>query len=334
MNGRLRILLLVLLTQIAFVIPLQAQDYEPVTLENCGFESSYTTPPERAVTMNQAATEVMLALGLEDRMVGTAYLDDQILPQFEEAYTSVPVLSDQYPSQEILFAADPDFVYGSYSSAFGEEAAGSREMLAELEIGSYVSPMACADRSLRPEVVEFDDIFGEIRDIGAIFGVSDRAEAYIAELQMELDEIQTALESSDESLSVFWFDSGTDIPYVGACCGAPGLIMRTLGLENILPDLPGSWAEANWEDVVTADADVIVLIDASWDLAADKIALLKANPAYAEMQAVQNERYVTIPFSYTTAGIRNVDAVRLIAEALYPDLFPIMEATPDATPGS
>jgi iron complex transport system substrate-binding protein len=334
MNARLQILLVALLIQIAFAIPLQAQDYEPITMVNCGVESSYTAPPERAVTMNQAATEVMLALGLENRMVGTAYLDDQILPQFEEAYASVPVLSDQYPAQEILFAAEPDFVYGSYSSAFGEEAAGSRELLAELGIGSYVSPMACADRSLRPQIVEFEDIFGEIRDIGAIFGVSERAEAYIAELQAELDEVQTALESADAALSVFWFDSGTDTPYVGACCGAPGLIMRTLGLDNILPELTGSWAEVNWEDVVTADADVIVLIDASWDLAADKIALLEGNPAYAEMQAVQDERYVIIPFSYTTAGIRNVDAVRLIAEALYPDLFPAVEATPEATPGS
>jgi iron complex transport system substrate-binding protein len=147
--------------------------------------------------------------------------------------------------------------------------------------------------------------------------------------------VQGALAEVDEPLSVFWFDSGTDTPYVGACCGAPGLIMQTVGLQNILPDLAGSWADANWEDIVTADADVIVLIDAAWDLAADKITLLEGNPAYADMTAVGAARYVVIPFSYTTAGIRNVDAVRLIAQALYPDRFPAAaEMTPEATPNS
>jgi iron complex transport system substrate-binding protein len=157
--------------------PTFAQTFEPVTFDNCGMTMTVDAPPERAITMNQAATEVMLALGLEDQMVGTAYIDDAILPQFTEAYAAIPVLSDQYPSQEVLFASELDFVYGSYSSAFGDEAAGAREVLAELDIHSYVSPMACADRSLRPAVVTFDDIFGEIRDIGTIFGVSDRAEA-------------------------------------------------------------------------------------------------------------------------------------------------------------
>jgi iron complex transport system substrate-binding protein len=39
--------------------------------------------------MNQAATEIMLALGLHDRMVGTAFLDDSILPEFAEAYKTI-----------------------------------------------------------------------------------------------------------------------------------------------------------------------------------------------------------------------------------------------------
>lgn len=58
--------------------------------------------------MNQASTEVMLVLGLADKMVGTAYMDDEILPSLAEAYNSVPVLAEEYPSQEILFAGEPD----------------------------------------------------------------------------------------------------------------------------------------------------------------------------------------------------------------------------------
>ena len=61
-------------------------------VENCTVSTTYERPPARAVTLNQAATEVMLALHLEDRLVGTAYLDDRILPGLSAAYERVPSL--------------------------------------------------------------------------------------------------------------------------------------------------------------------------------------------------------------------------------------------------
>ena len=293
----------------------------PVVIDNCGVEITYESAPKHAITMNQAATEVMLALGLEDRMVGTAYLDDTILPEFEDAYNSIPVLSDSYPSQEVLFGADPDFVYGAYSSAFGEEAAGPRDQLLDLGISSYVSPMACADRALRPTDASIENVYGEILDIGKIFGVEDRAKELITELQTEVDEITAVLEGVEEPVSVFWFDSGGDDVYAGACCGAPGMIMNILGVENVFADAEGSWATVSWEEVVARDADMIVLVHADWDTAESKIETLTGNPAYADMTAVQNENWVVLDFSYTTPNIRNVAAVRIIAEYLYPDLF-------------
>ncbi|MEO1439556.1 MAG: ABC transporter substrate-binding protein [Chloroflexota bacterium] len=319
---------IVLLLTLLFASVANAQDGEafPITVENCGIEVTFDAPPERAVTMNQGATEVMLALGLEDRMTGTAYLDDAILPEFEETYNSIPVLSDTYPSQEVLFGTDPDFVYGSYSSAFGEEAAGSREQLAELGIGSYVSPVACADRTLRPETVTIENVYGEILDIAAIFGVEDRAEALIEELQTELADINTALEDVEEPVTVFWFDSGSAGVYAGACCGAPGMIMKLVGVENAFEDVEGSWATVSWEEVVARDADAIVLVHAEWDTTESKIEILTGNPAYADMVAVQNENWVVVDFSYTTPNIRNVEAVRIIAEYLYPEQFAEIDA--------
>ena len=315
---------------LTLVVPLiasaQADDAFPVTIDNCGFKATFDAPPESAITMNQGATEVMLALALEERMTGTAYLDDAILPEFADAYEKIPVLADTYPSQEVLFGADPDFVYGSYSSAFGEAAAGPREQLAGLGIGSYVSPVACADRSLRPAIATMEDVYGEVRDIGAIFGASGRAEALVAELQEELDDISAVLEGVEEPVSMFWFDSGGDDVYAGACCGAPGMIMDLLAVENVFEDVEGSWATVSWEEVVARDADAIVVVNADWDTAESKIETLTTNPAYANMTAVQNENWVLIDFSYTTPNIRNVAAVRIIAEFLYPELFAEMYA--------
>lgn len=108
----MKINLLLMLTSIV-----KGLDY-PIGITNCGVQSWIKSPPKRAVTMNQGTTEIMLALGLADHMVGTAYLDDFIWPELEAAYNSVPVISKEYPNITELLAVDPDFVYASYSSAF------------------------------------------------------------------------------------------------------------------------------------------------------------------------------------------------------------------------
>lgn len=298
----------------------QVTDSFPVTITNCGLDITVEAPPQQAVTLNQSATEVMLALGLQDRMVGTAYIDDEILPVYADAYENIPVLAEEYPAQEILFATDPDFIYGGFSSAFGEDVAGDRSALAEQDIASYLSPSYCEDENLRPEAATIETTYQEIRDVAALFGVSDRAEALIAEMQATLDEVQESIADVEETPSVFWYDSG-DPPFVGACCGGPGMIMDLAGSENIFEDIEGNFGDATWEAVVERDADYIVLIEADWSTSQEKIDLLESNPAYSGLTAVQEQNYIIIPFSYTILGVRNADAVQIVAEGLYPERF-------------
>lgn len=299
----------------------EAANSFPVIIENCGLEITVNAPPERAVTMNQPATEMMLALGLEDKLVGTAYIDDEILPEWQEAYNQIPVLAEEYPSQEVLFSSEPDFVYGSFGSAFGDDAAGPREELIKLGITPYLSPSHCEDNSLRPKVAGMNDVYGEIMDIGRIFGIEEWATALVEDMQARLDQVQEKTANLEQPARVFWFDSGDDEPFVGAGTGVPNMIMELAGAENVFADVPGAWETVSWEEVIDRNADAVVIIEADWSTADEKIELLKTNEAYSSMQAVQNERFVIIPFSYTSAGVRNAAAVEIVAKGLYPDLF-------------
>ena len=288
----------------------------PVTIDNCGLSITYSASPEKAVTMNQAATEIMLALGLEDHMVGTAYLDDVILPEFEEAYASITVLAEKYPSQEVFLNADPDFVFGVYKSAFGEKAAGPREDLLNMNINSYLSVDACEDESYQPEKTTFEVLFEEIRDIGKIFGAEDRSETLIAEMQAQLDEALASTSELESSPTIFWYDSGDDAPFVGASTGTPAMIMDAVGATNIFADTEGTWATVSWEEVLERNPDVIVVIDASWSTAQEKIDLLVNDPQFSSITAVQNNCFIVLPFSSSTLGIRNIQAVVDLAEGL------------------
>ncbi|MER5458894.1 ABC transporter substrate-binding protein [Micromonospora sp. NPDC002389] len=283
----------------------------PVEFTNCGVPVVVPSPPARAVTMNQPATEIMLALGLEDRMAGTAYLDDQVLPEYAAAYAKVPVLAKEYPSKEKLLELEPDFVYGSFASAFGDEGAGDRAEWQKLGVGTYVSAAGCP-KETRPAKLTIDDVFAEIREIAAIFGVAERAETLIADQKQRIADVS----ADAKGTRVLWWDGGNDAPSAGACCGGPAMIMSAAGVTNIFDDLTGSWADTNWEAVVERNPDVIVLVDASWDTAAAKQAFLEKHPALKDLPAVKDKRYVTLAFSSTSAGVRNVLAVEALARGV------------------
>lgn len=289
-----------------------AGDY-PVEATSCGYTSTIAAPPERAVTMNQGATEVMLALELEDSMAGTAYLDDPVPDKWKSAYDAVDVLSDEYPDHETLLAAEPDFVYGSYASAFGDEAAGSQQELEELGIGSFLSLFGC-DENQPSADVSFDSVWQEISIVADVFGVPDGAEALQAEQQDQLDRLEES--APGEGLDVFWFDSGDKTAFAGAGEGGPQLILDAVGATNVFGDLEGGWADVSWERVVKADPDVIVLADASWSTAEDKIAMLERDPALKDLRAVKAEAFVVLPFSETTPGVRLADGAVSVGEQL------------------
>ena len=293
-----------------------------VSVENCGVSTVYADAPSRAFTMNQAATEIMLALGLQNRMVGTAFLDDAILPELADAYNAIHVRATAYPSRDVLLEAQPDFVYAAYPSAFSDEAPGMRELL-QSGTPSYLSPSGC-DRGNRANPDSTEMVFGEIRDIARIFRVLPRAEKLIAAYRSDLESMRRQIGAVTTPPRVLWWDSGMP-PSVAGCCGTPNEILRLAGAQNIFHDLRGTLGKVSWDEVIARNPEVIVLVDATWAPAAQKQEWL-TNPRFAEIDAVKHNRFVTVSFSDATPGIRNIAAVKKVAQALHPEKFGVAQA--------
>ncbi|WP_321491834.1 ABC transporter substrate-binding protein [uncultured Desulfobacter sp.] len=318
----LRLVVAMALTLPASAFPANTGPLSPkIALTNCGFTQTFLFIPRRAVTMNQSATEVMLMLGLETHMAGTAYLDDEILPAVQKAYKTVPVIAQKYPSREVVLGVDPDFVYGGYASAFSDQAAGSRRDLAEMGIRSYLSPAVCKNDINPDNPVTLSDVFQEVMDIGQIFGVEKRAQELVHQMKNRLANIRARIGKPGKQLSIFWYDSGEKTPFVGAGTGMPNYLIESVNAVNIFKSLKGGWKDANWEDVIALNPDLIVLVQAGWSTAAGKKAYLKRTNALRDLDAVKNNHFAVIEFSYTTPGIRNVAGVEVLARQLYPDKF-------------
>lgn len=287
-----------------------ASPSSPATIDNCGTPVAVAPPPQRVVTIKSTSTEMLLALGLGDRIVGTAFPDGPVPEKWAADAADIPVLADKVPSQEVVLEAEPDFVYAGWESNFSADGAGTRADLAALGIRTYVSPAACKEAKYQPKRLTFADIDSEIGEVAELFGVDDSA------LIEEQHATLASITPDSRGLTALWYSSGSDIPYVGAGIGAPQLILDTIGLTNIAADVKDTWTSYNWESVIAANPDVIVLVDSAWGSTEKKISVLEGNPVTAQLDAVKNHRYLVVPFAASEAGVRTVSAAADLARQL------------------
>lgn len=284
----------------------------PVTVDNCGTPVTLTAPPQRIVTVKSSTTETVLALGLGERLVGTAFPDGPLPAWLAAEGAGVPVLAERAPSYEVVLEAEPDLVYAGWESVFSADAAGDRQRLADLGIATYVAPAACKDPAYQPDPLTFEHVFDGILEAGDLLGAPEAARELVADQRGRLE----AVEPDGRGLRALWYSSGSDTPYVGAGIGAPQMVMAAAGLENVAADVPDTWSSLSWEAVADRGPDVLVLVDSSWNTAEHKKQVLAGNPTTAALPAVREGRYVVVPFAASEAGVRSVEAVESVVEQL------------------
>ncbi|HEY8581335.1 MAG TPA: ABC transporter substrate-binding protein [Capillimicrobium sp.] len=290
-----------------------------VALANCDRETRVDAPPQRAVAISQPAIELLLTLGLAERMVGAAGFNDPVLPSLRAENAKVPQLGQQYPSFERVLATEPDFVYTTFAYGFSDEGTAPRERFERLGVATYLSPSECGGEDAeQTDRLTFDDVFAEVGEIARIFDVRQRGRELVASLRRRLATATGGLDADGVSLA--WWYAGTKAPYIAGCCGAPGMITERLGATNAFDDSRQLWPETSWEAILERDPDVLVLADLTrggdGDSAEAKIRFLETDPVARHLSAVRHRRYVTVTASDMDPSLRNVDAVEKVATGL------------------
>ncbi|OBB11304.1 hypothetical protein A5761_25190 [Mycolicibacterium setense] len=287
----------------------------PVTVDNCGVSTTYDRPPTRAVALNQHAIETLLALGLQDSMVGTSYLDDRILPEYQAAYDRVPVLADEYPSYESLLAVEPDFVYGGWESAFDEKEGRGRERLTGAGVHTYLNIEDC-----RSEPVTMSTVDDELRNLGTIFGISDRAGAQIEKLHRELAQSEAKVRGA-RPMRVAVYDSGEATVFTSGGKGIGNRMIEAAGGVNVFADVPKVWGDVSFEQFAERAPEVILIYDYGDQPVADKKRFLTEHPLLQHVPAIEQQRFAVLPLSSVVVGVRVGRAVDALARQLHPDRF-------------
>lgn len=308
-----------------------AATHYPLTLDNCGKPQTFTQAPQRTVTIGQASTEMLYALGLGDKLAATSLWFNNVLPEYQVQNAKVPRLADNEPSFEAVVGKRPQLVTVQFEWMVGAQGVvGTREQFDELGIPTYLLPSDCEGKDnlvgadgTRLQAFQVDTIYKSVSQLAAIFDVQDRGTALNAELQGRMDSARAQLAGKDLSATsaLFWFSSA-DLhidPYVAGRQGVADFMLRTLGVRNVV-ESSEEWPTVGWETLAKANPTwlIIARMDRRRYPADDyqkKLAFLRSDPVTRNMDAVKHDRIVILDADAMQAGIRLFSGLQTLAAA-------------------
>ena len=288
------------------------------TVKSCNRTVTFENPPERAVSNDVNLTEMMLVLGLADQMVGYTGISGwkTLDAEMRLGVKELPELSAKYPTKEVLVGADADFFFAGWN--YGMKVGGevTPETLKPFGIKVYELTESCS-HIMDKQKASLKDMYNDILNLGKIFEVEDRAKALVANYKSELESFKANLKNTDERLRVFVYDSGEDAPFTAGRYAMPTALVEVGGGQNIMDDFYKSWGTVTWEEVVDRDPQVVVIVNYGDVTAEQKREYMMSNPAFKNISAIKNNRFVTLEYVEATPGPRNIKAVKKLADAFW-----------------
>mgnify|MGYP003232624720 FL=1 len=294
----------------------------PVTITNynyAGQEVSYTyiEAPQRVLAVYQGCIETMIALGLEDHVIASYGLDNEVKEEWQDGFAQMHYDDSVFaPDKETVTLLEPDFIF-SWGSYFGDKKLGDVDAWNEKGVGTYMNSNTVpgGTRTLENE-------YTDILNIGKIFHVEDKAQALVDEMKAQVADTLSAVQGQEPvRVAVVEPISGSITNY-GAKSLA-GDMVTALGGELAMPEADS----ISKEDLVAADPEVIFVVymaysgDDPESVMAQQRSLIQDDPALQSLQAVQSGKVHLIMLGDMYAsGPRTLDGLKTLAQGMYPEL--------------
>jgi len=286
-----------------------------VSVDSCNRTVTFDSPPQRAISNDVNLTEMMLVLGLSDKMVGYTGISGwkTLDEEMRLGVKQLPELSPKYPTKEVLVGADADFFFAGWN--YGMKVGGevTPETLKPFGINVYELTESCI-HIMTKKKVSMDDMYNDLLNLGLIFQVENRAKKLVDAYRSDLKKFTQKLESIPAK-KVFVYDSGEDTPFTAGRYAMPTALIEAAGGINIMDDFQKSWGTVTWEEVIDRNPEVVVIVNYGKVTAEQKRKFMMSNPAFANIDAVKNDRFVTLEYVEATPGPRNIKAIKKLAKA-------------------
>ncbi len=254
------------------------------------------TKPMRIVSTAPSSTEILFALGLDDRIVGVTSLDD-----YPPQAAKVAKVGDFQVNTEAVMALSPDLVVGY---------AGAEDAL---------KPVQSAGASvviLNPTTV--DGIYSNIKTIGAATGATGKAAELVDSIKAQIKQIADAATATGTSPKVFYAVDNTLWT-----CGPGSFVDDMLKLAHVT-NVASSGADSVAvqayyqfapEQLVASDPDIILIPNTAYK----SVDEFTSDARFSSLRAVNDGHvYLINDVVVTRPGPRIGDGLKTLVDLVHP----------------
>ncbi|MGR5153314.1 ABC transporter substrate-binding protein [Photobacterium swingsii] len=291
-----------------------------ITIDVCGEPKVFPANPQHVVVHDINMTEMMLALGLDDRIKAISGISGwyKSSEHAQALLKQYPEIAPKNPTLENILIESPDMFFAGWNYGMRMGGEVSPQSLARFNIPTYILSESCIHQykanNTPSQLASISLLYKDISNLGKIFQVEDKANEVILGWKNTLQRI--AKEQQDKHtkpLNVFLYDSGDDKPITAGKYGMPTALIAAAGGKNIADDIETSWGAMSWEVVADRNPQLIIMVDYNQQTLQEVVAKLKAIPAVANTDAVKNNQIIKLGYEALTPGPENIHAIEKIA---------------------
>ncbi|MDZ4230992.1 MAG: cobalamin-binding protein [Dehalococcoidales bacterium] len=294
----------IVLSGLIFVVAAGCQPgFQPESYtDDAGRMVNIAESPQRIISHVPSITEIIFAIGLEERVVGVSEYCDYP----EEAKRTEKVGSFSKPSVEKIVDLEPDLVLTN---------GGDEQLMAQFD------SLGITYLVIDPE--DIDSILRDIELLGKVTGVEKQAGELVADMRGRMSRVADKVKGAP-SVRVFYTFAVTDLnnPWTAG----PGSFIDSLiamsGAENIAAVVQSPYAKLSIEEIVSSDPEVIILGIRHGYLPETTVEQLREHPVWRQITAVKHGRVYTVDGDLLNRpGPRIVQGLEEIARFIHPELF-------------
>jgi len=289
----------IIVLSLIFITNISLASSFPITIkDDVGRKLTITKEPQRIISTAPSVTEILFALGLNEKIVGVTTLCNYP----EEAKKKEKIGTFQSPNIEKILSLKPDLII-----ATGGVQRQVVEKLEQFGIPVFVS-----------YPTTLDGVIKGIYTIGRITGAEGNAKKLVFDLKFRIAKVTSKVNKAKTKPKVFFELWHEPLMSAGPGSFIDDLIKKAGGI-NIASSAKSAYPIFSLEQLIKEDPDIIIGAESS--MGADPLEASK-RPGWETLKAVKNQKVYTINDDIVfRAGPRLVLALETIAKYLHPDLF-------------
>ncbi len=296
-------ILALIMTLSMFVMSGCSSQTDRTVTDREGTEVNIPTKIEKIISTAPSNTEVLMALGLGDKLVAI----DKYSTDIEGVNKELPQIDFSNPDAETIIGLEPDIIIAS-----GVNKTGSAEdpFKAISEAGIPVVYIPSSD--------SIDGIYKDIEFIADVVNEKSKGEEIINDMKSQVDEIKAIGDTITDKKSVYFEISPP--PYLSSFGKSTFLneMIEIIGAKNIFANEDG-WISPTAETIIDANPDVIITNAGYMDNPTEEI---KSRDAWENINAIKNNKVYLVDNNASSRPSQNaVKALKEMAKAIYPEYY-------------